>query len=94
MNGITRAMFALGHVDNASDLNKPISSAIETAISLKANTHDMTEPCIGLGKVYKIIDSNKPVPTQNALNLKQDALILGDPSDGFRYYRARMALEL
>jgi hypothetical protein len=36
MSGITKAMVGLG-IDNISDANKPISTAEQTALNLKAN---------------------------------------------------------
>jgi hypothetical protein len=36
-SGITKGMVGLGDVDNTPDLNKPISTATQTAINLKAN---------------------------------------------------------
>jgi hypothetical protein len=38
VGGITKSMVGLGNVENTSDASKPISSAIQTALSLKANT--------------------------------------------------------
>jgi hypothetical protein len=35
--GITKAMVGLGNVDNTSDANKPVSTAQQTALNLKAN---------------------------------------------------------
>jgi hypothetical protein len=35
--GITKSMVGLGNVDNTSDANKPISTAAQTALDLKAN---------------------------------------------------------
>ena len=35
--GVTKAMVGLGNVDNTSDANKPVSSATQTALNLKAN---------------------------------------------------------
>jgi len=37
VSGITKAMVGLSNVDNTSDANKPISSATQTALDLKAN---------------------------------------------------------
>lgn len=37
VGGITKAMVGLGNVDNTSDANKPISTAEQTALDLKAN---------------------------------------------------------
>ncbi len=41
--GITKAMVGLGNVDNTTDANKPISTATQTALDLKANTADIAE---------------------------------------------------
>jgi len=35
--GITKTMVGLGNADNTSDVNKPVSSATQTALNLKAN---------------------------------------------------------
>lgn len=36
VSGITKSMVGLGNVDNTSDANKPVSSATQTALNLKA----------------------------------------------------------
>ena len=41
VSGITKAMVGLGNVDNTSDLNKPISTATQAALDLKANATDV-----------------------------------------------------
>jgi hypothetical protein len=74
----------LGNVDNTSDANKPISTATQTALDLKANLASPTftgtvggvsKGMVGLGNVDNTSDANKPVSTagQTALNLKYDA---------------------
>ena len=40
VNGITKSMVGLSNVDNTSDLNKPISTATQTALNLKLNISD------------------------------------------------------
>jgi hypothetical protein len=42
VSGITKAMVGLANVDNTSDLDKPISTATQTALDLKANATDVT----------------------------------------------------
>lgn len=37
VSGVTAAMVGLGNVDNTSDANKPVSTATQTALNLKAN---------------------------------------------------------
>ncbi|MFL0205800.1 hypothetical protein V7S74_03515 [Aquirufa sp. 2-AUSEE-184A6] len=41
VSGISAAMVGLTHVDNTSDANKPISTATQTALDLKANSTDL-----------------------------------------------------
>lgn len=42
VSGITKAMVGLGNVDNTADANKPISTATQAALDLKANATDVT----------------------------------------------------
>ncbi len=82
----------LGNVDNTSDLNKPISTATQTALNLKAsaatvaahiadvaNPHSVTKTQVGLGNADNTSDVNKPVSTatQTALDLKANLTLLG-----------------
>jgi hypothetical protein len=71
----------LANVDNTSDANKPVSSAQQTALNLKANLASptftgtvggITPAMVGLGNVTNTSDANKPVSTaqQAALDLK------------------------
>jgi hypothetical protein len=71
----------LGNVDNTSDANKPVSTAQQTALNLKANlasptftgtVSGVTAAMVGLGNIDNTSDANKPVSTaqQTALNLK------------------------
>jgi hypothetical protein len=41
VSGITKAMVGLGNVDNTSDIDKPISTATQAALDLKANATDV-----------------------------------------------------
>lgn len=43
VSGITSAMVGLGNVNNTSDANKPVSTATQAALDLKANSADITE---------------------------------------------------
>jgi hypothetical protein len=83
VSGITSSMVGLGNVDNTSDLNKPVSTATQTALNLKADlasptftgtVSGITSSMVGLGNVDNTSDLNKPVSTatQTALNLKAD----------------------
>ena len=80
-SGITKSDVGLDHVDNTSDANKPVSTAGQTALDLKANlasptftgtVSGVTKTHVGLGNVDDTSDANKPVSTagQTALDLK------------------------
>jgi hypothetical protein len=69
-------------VDNTSDANKPVSSATQTALNLKANlasptftgtVSGITAAMVGLGNVNNTSDAAKPISTatQTALDGKQ-----------------------
>jgi len=73
-------MVGLGNVDNTSDVNKPISTATQTALNLLAPLASPTftgivagiiKSMVGLGSVDNTSDVNKPISnaTQAALNL-------------------------
>jgi hypothetical protein len=42
VRGVTKAMVGLGNVDNTADLDKPVSTATQAALDLKANAADVT----------------------------------------------------
>jgi hypothetical protein len=65
-------MVGLGNVDNTSDLNKPVSTATQTALNLKADlasptftgtVSGITKSMVGLGNVDNTSDLNKPLST-------------------------------
>ena len=85
---LTRSDVGLSSVDNTSDANKPISTATQTALNLKAdeadlqthvtdlsNPHQVTKEQIGLSEVDNTSDIAKPISTatQDALNLKANS---------------------
>ena len=49
---LTKSDVGLGNVDNTSDINKPISTATQTALNLKQNA--LTNPITGTGTLTKI----------------------------------------
>ena len=74
-------MVGLGDVDNTTDLSKPISTATQTALNLKAHLDSpaftgsvtgITKQMVGLENVDNTSDLTKPVSTatQTALDLK------------------------
>lgn len=81
VSGITKTMVGLGSVDNTADIAKPVSTAQQTALDLKANiasptftgnVSGITKTMVGLGSVDNTADTAKPVSTvqQTALDLK------------------------
>ena len=71
-------------MDNTSDANKPVSTATQTALDLKANIASptftgtvggITKSMVGLGNVDNTSDTNKPISTatQTALNGKANS---------------------
>lgn len=80
---LNKAAAGLGNVDNTSDVNKPVSTAQQTALNLKANLASptftgtvggITAAMVGLGNVNNTSDVNKPISTaqQAALDGKYD----------------------
>jgi hypothetical protein len=78
---LTKSSVGLGNVDNTSDANKPVSTATQTALDLKAPKADptftgtvtgVTKEHVGLGNLDNTADVDKPVSddTQDALDLK------------------------
>jgi hypothetical protein len=78
---LTKSSVGLANVDNTTDANKPVSTATQTALDLKAPLADptftgtvsgVTKTHVGLGNVDNTADADKPVSsaTQTALNLK------------------------
>jgi len=86
-HAVTKAQVGLGSADDTSDADKPISTATQTALDLKAddsdltshtgdtlNPHAVTKAQVGLGSADNTSDADKPVSTatQTALDLKAD----------------------
>ena len=79
--GLVKSDVGLGNVDNTADASKPVSTAQQTALDLKANLANptftgtvsgITKSMVGLGNVDDTADTAKPVSTaqQTALDLK------------------------
>jgi len=80
---LTKSSVGLANVDNTADTAKPVSTAQQTALDLKANlagptftgtVSGITKSMVGLGSVDNTSDANKPVSsaTQTALDLKSN----------------------
>ena len=81
VSGITKTMVGLSFVDDTADIAKPVSTAQQAALDLKANlasptftgtVEGISPTMVGLGNVDNTSDANKPVSTatQTALDLK------------------------
>lgn len=79
--GLVKADVGLSNVDNTTDAGKPVSTATQTALDLKAplaspaftgTVSGITKSMVGLGNVDNTSDAAKPVSTatQTALDLK------------------------
>lgn len=100
---LDKAAAGLGNVDNTSDANKPVSSATNTALGLKANLASptftgtvggITKAMVGLSSVDNTADSAKPVSTaqQTALNLKENTIAAGTTAQYWRGDKTWQAL--
>lgn len=76
--GLTKAAVGLGLVNNTSDASKPVSTAQQTALNLKAplaspaftgTPTGITKAHVGLGNVANTADADKPVSTATATAL-------------------------
>jgi hypothetical protein len=71
-SGISKAKVGLGDVDNTSDLAKPIGTATQTALDLKANASDLTTA------LALKADLNSPTFTGSVAGITKAMVGLGD----------------
>ena len=94
VSGITKNMVGLSAVDNTTDLNKPISTATQSALNLKANINNPTfsglasftglvsgisKSMVGLGNVNNTADLNKPISNATQTALNAKSNVI-DPT--------------
>ena len=87
---VTKSQIGLGNVDNTKDIDKPISTAVQAALNLKAkvsdltahttdeeNPHKVTASQVGLGNVNNTADIDKPISTavQNELDKIKQSIV-------------------
>jgi hypothetical protein len=95
VNGLTKAMVGLGSVDNTADTAKPVSTATQTALNLKADlagptftgtVNGITKTMVGLGNVDNTSDVNKPVSTAQATSIatKEGTITAGTTAQYWR----------
>jgi hypothetical protein len=77
VGGLDKSMVGLSNIDNTSDANKPISSATQTALNLKANTSDVTTALSAKANASDVSTSlalkANTSDVNSALNLKANA---------------------
>ncbi len=75
VSALTKSSVGLANVDNTADADKPVSTAAQTALDLKAPKADptftgtvsgVTKAHVGLGNVDNTSDADKPVSTAQA----------------------------
>ena len=72
-HSVTKAQVGLGNVDNTSDANKPISTATQAALNLKANSADVytrSQVDTELGKKLDSTTASSTYATKEELNSK------------------------
>lgn len=84
-HNVTATQVGLGNVDNTSDLDKPISTATQAALDLKANIADLGDLAY-LDQVTnnEIVDNvvlNSKLADMNAETIKGRLVTAGDPQD-------------
>jgi hypothetical protein len=76
VGGITKSMVGLGNVDNTSDVNKPISSATQTALNLKLNISDTSSMLLPYFKDADTTSLNLTNRFNTKLNISDTTLML------------------
>ncbi|MFN6072714.1 MAG: hypothetical protein ACK489_10610, partial [Bacteroidota bacterium] len=84
VTGITKAMVDLGNVDNTSDVNKPVSSATQTALDLKENASNKSDATLGTSTIL--------YPTQNAVKTYVDLQVASGAPDATSSVKGKIQL--
>ena len=84
VTGITKAMVDLGNVDNTSDVNKPVSSATQTALDLKENASNKSDATLGTSTIL--------YPTQNAVKTYVDSQVTSGAPDATSSVKGKIQL--
>lgn len=72
---VTKEQVGLGNVDNTSDLNKPISTATQNALNLKADKSEISR--VGYSNNYNDLD-NRPTIGNATLTINRNNTKVGD----------------
>jgi hypothetical protein len=102
VGALTKSSVGLANVDNTSDANKPVSTATQTALDLKAPLADptftgtvsgVTKAHVGLGNVDNTTDANKPVSTATQTALDAKAPIAAPSFTGNANFESNVTIE-
>jgi len=77
VSGITKSMIGLSNIDNTADINKPVSTAQQTAMNLKANTISPTLSGLTTMEYSSITNS---LLVGGDMSMNGNLFILGDVS--------------
>ncbi len=84
VTGITKTMVGLGNVDNTTDLNKPLSTATQTALDLKENASNKSDASLGTSTIL--------YPTQNAVKTYVDLQVATGAPDATSSVKGKIQL--
>jgi uncharacterized protein (TIGR02145 family) len=84
VTGVTKTMVDLGNVDNTSDLNKPVSTATQTALDLKENASNKSDASLGTSTIL--------YPTQNAVKTYVDLQVSTGAPDATSSVKGKIQL--
>ena len=84
VTGVTKTMVDLGNVNNTSDLNKPVSTATQTALDLKENASNKSDASLGTSTIL--------YPTQNAVKTYVDSQVASGAPDATSSVKGKIQL--
>ena len=102
VTALTKSSVGLANVDNTSDANKPVSTATQTELDLKAPKADptftgtvtgVTKTHVGLANVDNTSDANKPVSTATQTALDAKAPIASPSFTGNANFESNVTIE-
>jgi hypothetical protein len=102
VGALTKSSVGLANVDNTADADKPVSTAAQTALDLKAPLADptftgtvsgVTKAHVGLANVDNTTDANKPVSTATQTALDAKAPIAAPSFTGDANFESNVTIE-
>jgi hypothetical protein len=78
VSGISKSMVGLGNVDNTNDANKPISTATQTALNLKANQASLDSTNANVSSLQSKTNAMSFNGTTNTLTMNEKVIVTLD----------------